>query len=75
MTAQVNAARAKRKSELAQLKSRSAADERVAMVRTKVWELIGGKLDETPLNPRTTGTIDRDAYRIEKIIFESQPEG
>jgi hypothetical protein len=33
MTTQVNAARAKRKSELAQLKSRSAADERVAMVR------------------------------------------
>jgi cephalosporin-C deacetylase-like acetyl esterase len=74
MTAQVNAARAKRKSELAELKSRSAADERVAMVRTRVWELIGGKLDETPLNARTTGTIDRDAYRIEKIIFESQPE-
>jgi cephalosporin-C deacetylase-like acetyl esterase len=74
MTAQVNAARAKRKSELAQLKSRSAADERIAMVRTRVWELIGGKLDESPLNPRTTGTIDRDAYRIEKIIFESQPE-
>src|SRR5438105_6300360 len=64
LTAQVNAARAKRKSELVRLKSRGAADERIALVRTRVWELIGGKLDETSLNARTTGTIDRDAYRI-----------
>jgi cephalosporin-C deacetylase-like acetyl esterase len=74
MTAQVNAARAKRKTELARSKSSSAADERIAMTRTRTWELIGGKLDETPLNARTMGTIDRDTYRIEKIIFESQPQ-
>ena len=44
------------------------------MVRARVWGLIGGKLGETPLNARTTGTIERATYRIEKIIFESQPE-
>jgi len=74
MIAQVNAARTTRKAALAALQSSAAADERLAMVRSRVWDLIGGKLPETPLNPKTTGTIDRPAYRIEKIIFESQPE-
>jgi hypothetical protein len=29
---------------------------------------------DTALNARVTGTLDRDAYRIEKIIFESLPQ-
>ena len=74
MIAKMNAARTKRKSELAKIKSRSAADEHIAMLRSRVWELIGGRPDETPLNARTMGTIERHAYRIEKVIFESQPE-
>ena len=28
---------------------------------------------KTPLNPRVTATIERDAYRIENVIFESRP--
>lgn len=35
-------------------------------------EAIGGLPERTPLNPQVTGTIDRQGYRIEKIIFESQ---
>ncbi|NNE92247.1 MAG: hypothetical protein HKN23_11415 [Verrucomicrobiales bacterium] len=27
----------------------------------------------TPLNARTTGVLERDGYRVEKVIFESQP--
>ncbi len=34
---------------------------------------IGGFPERTPLNGRITGTLERDGYRIEKIIFESQP--
>lgn len=34
---------------------------------------LGGFPDRTPLNARTVGTIDRDGYRIEKVLFESQP--
>jgi cephalosporin-C deacetylase-like acetyl esterase len=34
---------------------------------------IGGLPERTPLNDRITGTLERDGYRIEKIIFESQP--
>lgn len=34
---------------------------------------IGGLPERTPLNARTVGVIERDNFRIEKIIFESQP--
>lgn len=29
--------------------------------------------DRTPLHARTVGVLDRDDYKIEKVIFESQP--
>lgn len=29
---------------------------------------------KTPLKPRITGTLDRDGYTVEKIIFESRPK-
>ena len=29
--------------------------------------------ERTPLNPRIVGTLKRDGYRVEKIIFESRP--
>jgi dienelactone hydrolase len=29
--------------------------------------------DRTPLNARTVGVLDREDYKIEKVIFESQP--
>jgi len=34
---------------------------------------IGGWPDKTPLRPRITGTLNRDGYRIEKLVFESRP--
>ncbi len=43
-------------------------------LRTKFIEVLGGFPDRTPLNPQVTGVIRRDGYRVEKIIFESQPE-
>jgi dienelactone hydrolase len=35
---------------------------------------LGGFPERTPLNARVTGQDTRDGYRIEKIIFESQPK-
>jgi cephalosporin-C deacetylase-like acetyl esterase len=35
---------------------------------------LGGLPERTPLNAQTVGTIDADGYRIEKVIFESQPQ-
>src|SRR5690242_11937457 len=74
LTNVVNAARAQRKSELSKIKTRNAADERATFVHKKVWELIGGLLEKAPLNVKTTGVVEREAYRIEKLIFESQPQ-
>lgn len=34
---------------------------------------LGGFPERTPLNARTVGVIDADGYRIEKVIYESQP--
>jgi dienelactone hydrolase len=34
---------------------------------------LGGFPDRTPLNAQVTGTIEREDYRIEKILFESRP--
>ena len=42
-------------------------------LREKFLEAIGGLPAPTPLNPRVTGVVARDGYRVEKIIFESQP--
>lgn len=43
-------------------------------LREKFLAAIGGLPECTPLNPRVTGTIERDGYRVDKIIFESQPK-
>lgn len=34
---------------------------------------IGGLPERTPLNPKVTGRMEFDGYRIEKLYFESQP--
>ncbi|MFW6171331.1 MAG: acetylxylan esterase, partial [Planctomycetota bacterium] len=36
-------------------------------------EQLGGFPDRTPLNARVVGREQRDGYRIEQVIFESQP--
>ncbi len=41
--------------------------------RQRFIELLGGLPRPTPLNPRVVGKLDRGDYRIERIIFESQP--
>jgi len=46
---------------------------RKATIRESLIRALGGLPDRTPLNARVTGTIQADGYRIEKIIFESQP--
>ena len=35
---------------------------------------LGGLPERTPLNAEVTGREQRDGYRIEKVIFESQPK-
>ncbi|MHC4326773.1 MAG: alpha/beta hydrolase [Planctomycetota bacterium] len=43
-------------------------------LREKFIEAIGGLPERTPLNPQITGVVRRDGYKVEKVIFESQPK-
>src|SRR6185503_14407493 len=46
---------------------------RKAYVRDVMLRDLGGLPERTPLNARVTGELDRGDYKIQKIIFESQP--
>ncbi len=69
----VNDAGGRRKALLARVQSPGAIADRTAAVRSQLWETLGGRPAETPLNDRIVGTIFRNGYRIEKLIYESMP--
>jgi dienelactone hydrolase len=64
---------AKRNDALAKLTTPHAVRERQHWVRKTFWDLVGGMPERTPLNPRVTGRLEREGYRLEKVIYESQP--
>lgn len=74
LTAKMNEARSHRLTELRAMLTEAAVRARIEKTRSMVWKLIGGPFEKTPLKPQIIGTIDRGAYRIEKVIFESRPE-
>ncbi|HYO81491.1 MAG TPA: acetylxylan esterase [Bryobacteraceae bacterium] len=47
---------------------------RQKFVREWMERAIGGLPQKTPLNPRITGTLERDGYRVENLIYESLPK-
>jgi cephalosporin-C deacetylase-like acetyl esterase len=57
----------------AAVKTRAQAEAYVREVREKMRACFGPLPEKTPLNARITGTVERDAYKIEKVIFESRP--
>jgi hypothetical protein len=62
-----------RKTLIDKLQSEGDWKERQADVREKLLEIIGPFPEKTPLNIKVTGIIHRDGYRVEKLIYESQP--
>ncbi|MHC4117995.1 MAG: alpha/beta hydrolase family protein [Planctomycetota bacterium] len=58
----------------AALKTRADAEVYVRDVHKKIQQSFGPWPERTPLKARITGTVERDAYRIENIIFESRPD-
>ncbi|HOB85835.1 MAG TPA: alpha/beta hydrolase family protein [Bacteroidales bacterium] len=42
-------------------------------VRQILWEIIGPFPEKTPLNAKITGTVKKDGYKVENIIYESLP--
>jgi dienelactone hydrolase/pimeloyl-ACP methyl ester carboxylesterase len=59
---------------LADLTTRADAEAYVQTVGGKIRESFGPFPEKTPLNPRVTTVVERDAYRIENVIFESRPQ-
>jgi len=49
-------------------------NKRRSYVREQMLKDLGGFPDRTPLNARVVGVLERPGYRIEKVIFESQPD-
>ena len=62
-----------RKHRVERLASIEDVNKRRAYLREKMMEDLGGFPDRTPLNARVVGVLERSKYRIEKVIFESQP--
>jgi len=58
----------------AKMKTRADAEAYVRDVREKIQMSFGPWPEKTPLKPRVTGVVERDTYRIEKVIFESRPD-
>ncbi len=48
-------------------------NKRRSYVREQILKDLGGFPDRTPLNAQVVGVLERPGYRIEKVIFESQP--
>jgi hypothetical protein len=53
--------------------SREALDIHCDQMREVFFEALGGLPERTELNPVCTGTLNRDGYVVEKIVFESRP--
>ncbi|MBI2687087.1 MAG: acetylxylan esterase [Acidobacteria bacterium] len=56
------------------LDNAAAVKARGKAFREQILANIGGLPERTPLNARTVGVIEREHFRIEKVIFESQPK-
>jgi cephalosporin-C deacetylase-like acetyl esterase len=62
-----------RAAKVAAIRTPEQVRERQQYVRERILAQIGGLPEKTPLRPQITGTLQREGYRIEKLIFESQP--
>src|SRR5439155_23603098 len=63
-----------RNRELAKLTTPAAIHARQKWVRETFWKLAGGMPERTPLNVRSLGTLDREGYRPEKLLYERAPQ-
>jgi len=59
--------------EIEKLKTESEWLARQEYVKDKLMELVGPFPEKTPLHPQITGTIQKEGYRIDKIVYEAMP--
>lgn len=63
----------KRKEQLLQNQSLSDWQTRQVTIRETLNEIVGPFPDKTPLNVKVSKVINKDGYKVEQTIFESQP--
>lgn len=64
---------ASRRLAVAALNSPESIRKRGDAFRAWLTASIGGWPEKTPLRPKITGVLNRDGYRVEKLVFESRP--
>jgi dienelactone hydrolase len=62
-----------RDKKIAALKTKSDWQARQKYVRRTLDQIIGTFPEKQPLNPEITGVVQKEGYRIEKIIFQPVP--
>ena len=62
-----------RSKEIEGLSSLSGWQRRQQWTRETLLDIIGPFPEKTPLNPKITRIVEKDSFRIEHIIYESQP--
>lgn len=62
-----------RETAIAQLQSKTDYSKRQDIVKEKLLKIIGSFPEKTPLNVQITGVIEKEDYRVEKVIYESIP--
>lgn len=63
----------RRRTAMRKLSTPDAIHARQKWARETFLRIAGGLPDRTPLNLRVTGKFEREAYRVEKLVYESQP--
>ena len=66
---------AARRAVIAQIRTGADVERRQTEVRAAILRMMGGlPTQRAPLNVQRTGTLERDGYRIEKVVYESLPK-
>lgn len=64
---------ARRNARIASLTTPAAIRDYQMWARRTFQQLAGDLPERTPLHLRTTGSLDRSRYRVEKMVYESRP--
>ena len=64
---------AKRREAMSHVTTKAQAEARQREVRATMLRLMGPLPTRIPLNPRTLGSTQQEGFRVDKVMFDSQP--
>jgi len=73
LTGRLNALAAKWDGARASIRTAGQIEERNRFVREKVWEMLGGRPERTPLDAVVVRSEQRRGYRVENVMYQSRP--